>query len=348
MRVAHNPIKGLSNDVLEDPASLTIATVTYIPNQYGYHRESLDVLKLCLASLFSNTSRQFDLVLLDNGSCDEVLAYLTEMYNKGLIHRLLLFRRNVGQVGAWNYLFALAPGEFIGYTDSDVYFSPGWDDRLFEVLHAFPKVGAVSGWGKPHSWDTSGPASTIKIAESDDEIHLSRGQLLPDKEIIEYARSIGEDESIYLARCRRNDQVKIERNGVTALTSHSDWQFLARRDTLQDLLPFHPTGPLMLHTTHEYFSKMDRLGLMKLASTDPVVRHLGNTLTEEWRDTAHELLGSKDRLSGNSPRGKTHKQRWNPTVAKQLLRFALKLSPFRSFLERVYDLLFRVLFLWPR
>ena len=142
MRVGQNPAKSI--DHVPQPARVTVAVVAYIPFLSGYYAESLDVLKVCLESIWANTPQPYDLLVFDNASCVEVREFLLDAYRQKRIRYLVLSEQNVGKGGAWNLIFQGAPGEVIAYADSDVFFSPGWLEHALELLEAFPRVGMVS------------------------------------------------------------------------------------------------------------------------------------------------------------------------------------------------------------
>ena len=124
MRVGQNPAKSIEH--VPQPARITLAVVTYIPFLHGYYEQSLDVLKASLGSVWQNTPKPYDLLVFDNASCTEVRNFLQEAQQKGHIQYLVLSDRNIGKGGAWNLIFQGAPGEILAYSDSDVYFYPGW------------------------------------------------------------------------------------------------------------------------------------------------------------------------------------------------------------------------------
>ena len=43
-----------------------------------------------------------------------------------------------------NWILAALPNEFIGFSDGDVLFRPGWLEKSLEILQAFPTAGLVS------------------------------------------------------------------------------------------------------------------------------------------------------------------------------------------------------------
>ena len=190
MRLGQNPAKKAKS--VPQPESVTVAVITYIPELVGYYAQSLDVLKTCLGSIWRNTDTPYDLMVFDNGSCDEIRDYLRTSQDEGKIQFLVLSEKNYGKAGAWNFIFGAAPGKYIAYTDSDVYHYPGWLAHQIEILKKFPGTGMVTGmpmW-TPEEYSTS----TIEWAESRDDISLERGRFLPWDDYWKHSQSLGADE----------------------------------------------------------------------------------------------------------------------------------------------------------
>ncbi len=72
------------------------------------------------------TAHPYDVMIFDNHSCAEVRAYLKEASDQGKIQYLVLSETNIGKIGAWNYMFGAAQGEYIVFSDGDIGFRPGW------------------------------------------------------------------------------------------------------------------------------------------------------------------------------------------------------------------------------
>jgi glycosyltransferase involved in cell wall biosynthesis len=270
----------------ERPERVTVAVVTYIPFQEGYFEQRLAILKLCLASLLAATSRPFDLLVYDNGSCPEALDYLVDLRRRGHIQYLILSDRNVGQVGAWNFVFGAAPSEYVAYADSDVLFYPGWLDEELKVMEAFPNVGMVSGLPAMHTFGLF-TGSTLRWAETDPETTIERGQFMPDEWILDWGQSTGHDPVKFLADCRQIEQVRLTRRGVTAYAVAAHFQFLARTATAREVLPLPNTR--LAGITRLLDERLDSAGYLRLSVQRPAVRHLGNVLTEGWAGEARRL-----------------------------------------------------------
>lgn len=274
-RVGQNPMKWAAE--VHHNQKITITTVVFIPYLNGYWKESLEVLKLCLQSINDNTPNSFDLIIFDNNSCIEVQNYLLEMYHQGNVQYLVLSKYNVGKVGAWNYLFSAAPGEIIVYTDSDVYFRPGWLEASLEILEAFPEAGMI----------TAQPArrnlpryclSTLKDAGKDPTVTIQGDKLLPKKYLLTCAYGLGRTLEEYCQIIKGQEDVLLNRSGVKAFVSADHFQFLTTKSVLSKLLPFEATMPLGSIDDLQMDDGVDKAGFWRLSTFDYLIHHIGNTL----------------------------------------------------------------------
>ncbi|MCX6071597.1 MAG: hypothetical protein NTU91_12205, partial [Chloroflexi bacterium] len=69
MRKGQNPAKFVGQ--VAKPERITAAALSYVPSLHGYHSEGLQVLRACLSSLRASEGLPFDLMVFDNGSCEE-------------------------------------------------------------------------------------------------------------------------------------------------------------------------------------------------------------------------------------------------------------------------------------
>ncbi len=272
MRAGQHPLKK-TGDTLPPPPEVTIAMVTFIPMQSGYFAQSFDVLRLSLESLWQNTEPPYDLMIFDNGSCAEVRAYLTEQADKGRIQYLVLSDRNVGLPGAWNVLFRAAPGKYIAYADSDIYFYPGWLPACLEVLQTYPNVGMVTGvaWRYWLQFSTA----TLAWAESlPAEVSTRRGHVQDWEIYWTHARSLGWTEEQTRQHYAETEDIVLEYKGVTAFLGAGHFQFLTTREAIQAVAPF----PHVMPMGNEIYldETLNEKGFLRLSLPGRYVRHIGN------------------------------------------------------------------------
>jgi GT2 family glycosyltransferase len=117
----------------------TIVVLTY--NRVGY-------LETTIKSLHATTrADSFELIAVDNGSSDGAAERLREMVDEGLIHKLVLRRKNHGTSPGFNCGFAYADprSDFVVKLDSDIkVLTPGWLDRFAQIFASNPDIGVLS------------------------------------------------------------------------------------------------------------------------------------------------------------------------------------------------------------
>jgi hypothetical protein len=276
MRVGQNPAKSVKK--VAKPAKVTVAVVSYIPTLGGYYAQSLDVLKVCLNSIWENTNTPYDLLVFDNASCTEVKSYLREAHETGKIQYLVLSDKNYGKSGAWNFIFGAAPGDYIAYADSDVYHHPGWLQAQLAVLDQFPGVGMVTGmpmW-TPETYSTA----TTKWAEQADGITLQRGRYLAWEDYWRHSRSLGADESKARAHYETTENLVIDYQGEQYYIGAAHFQFVSPKRVLAQLLPIPADRPM--GQVRNLDIALNQRGYHRLCTSQWWVRHMGNTLEEEY------------------------------------------------------------------
>ena len=270
MRKGQNPAKFINE--VNRPQRITAAVLNYIPFLSGYYAETLDVLKVCLNSLRTEAGLPFDLMVFDNGSCQEARDYLIAEKEEGLIQYLVLSEKNVGKGGAWNVIFGGAPGEIIAYCDSDVLFSPGWLARSVEILETFPGMGMVTA--RPFRTPPEFYQSTIVWARKN--ATLEEGQFIPWETFLEFNLSLGQSEEENRKVYAETRDHKINFRGVTAIAGGSHWQFTAYKAKIGQFLPFDMDKPM--GQVRQLDRRMNEAGLLRLMVPEPLAMNMSNTL----------------------------------------------------------------------
>lgn len=140
MRIGFNPNKGEIKETGDFFHQLVIPV--YIPNLEGYFKDSFDVLKYCMESVFKTVHKKTYITLVNNGSYSGVTEYLNNLYETGKIHEII----NTTNVGKPNAVLKGICGhdfKFITVSDCDVLFLDNWQEESYNVFENFPKTGAV-------------------------------------------------------------------------------------------------------------------------------------------------------------------------------------------------------------
>jgi hypothetical protein len=323
-----NPARDRVSDY--QPARVTAVIIVYIPYLTGYFQHRLEVLKASLASLFKHTEAPYDLLIFDNGSCDEVKAYLRGVLAAGRVHYLIESEQNIGKIGAFKLAFGAAPGELIAYADDDIFYYPGWLKAHLEIIDAFPGAGMVSGCALRTLYD-HGIAANLEFAERHEEVRLIRGQNIPRQWEIDWAVSYGRDVDAHLERLQRMDDIQLELSGlrVYAVANHN--QFVAPKEVMLEFLPKEWSGRLM-GLMDELDEAVAEGGYLRLSTLQRTTRHIGNMLDE---NTLGELQQYDLSISAGATPHTAATRHWSRTL--------LRWKPLRWFLQGIYNRLFWLL-----
>jgi hypothetical protein len=313
------------------PARITVAMLVYLPHRQGYFEHRLDVIKLSLGSLIRHTDLEYDLMVFDNGSCDDLKVYLHELQQQGVLRYLLSSSENIGKLGALRVMAGAAPGEVLAYTDDDTFFYPGWLSAHMALFDGFPQVGMVSGSPERTNFDHA-TASTVRFGQTDPETQITYGRRIPEPWERDWAIALGKDPDEFLAQVSQVDDILLARRGLQAYGTACHNQFVAPRAALGTLLEGSWTGRLMGGMT-EVDNALDAAGFLRLTTVERTTRLIGNlvspTMEAEARRLGVDVQGQ--------PWGSFVPSR-RPTVARFLLR-----GPVRRFLQGVYNRLFWLL-----
>lgn len=272
MRLGQNPAKFV--DEVARPERITVAVLSWIPFLSGFYEQALEVLQACLDSIWKTTDLPYDLLVFDNGSCQETLDFLIQAREAGKIQYLMLSEKNLGKGGAWNIVFEAAPGEILAYCDSDAYFYPGWLSQSVEILETFPKVGMVTS--RPFRTSEELYSATVDWARGDPEASLRDGQLIPWEDFRDFDLSLGQDEPDIRQRYESTQDLRVTYRGVDAQIGASHFQFVAYKSVLQQFFPLDMDRPM--GQVRRLDEKINEAGYLRLMTTDPLVMNMSNTV----------------------------------------------------------------------
>ena len=288
-RLGTNPSRGKTLDFT--PPRVTIAVLVYEPNQLGYFQHRLEVTRLTINSIIRNTKKPFELLVFDNGSCEEMVSHLKTLHENGQIDTLVLSRQNIGKLNALWRIAHLAQGEVIAYTDDDVYHLPGWLPAHLEVLDTYPKVGAVTGFYIKQRVAMSSEKTLEWVAQQEaaNNLTVERGQLIPKKWEEEYMDNSGRTLERYQNEVAGLEDVVVDFKGLKAWVSAHHFQVLTPKkvqiEVLSEMLE-EGWSDQMMGRMVEMDDRMDAKGYLRLTTYAQTMRLLGNTIDDEVKALA--------------------------------------------------------------
>ena len=302
-RIGYNPSRGQTLDF--SPARTTVAVLVYAPHQAGYFQNRLDVTRMTIESILANTQEPFDLLVFDNGSCPEMVAYLQSLYERGAIDYLLLSKRNIGKLNALRMIFDAAPGEIVAYTDDDVFHLPGWLGAHLQIIDTFPNVGAVTGFYIRQRVAMSSESTLAFAAQP--EVETQRGLLMPRKWEEEYLVNSGRTWEVYQSEVAGIEDVIVRYQGLEAWVSAHHFQMVCPKAVIQDVLAeMLPEGwsDQMMGRMVEMDDRMDAKGYLRFCTREQTVRLMGNAISDEVASLAKQA-GLSVRVADivNRPKG---------------------------------------------
>jgi hypothetical protein len=146
MRIGFNPNK--DKIVARNDFFHQVIVPVYIPNQEDYFKDSLQILKYCLESLFKTCHSNTYFTIVNNGSCKVVVDYLNVLHQSGSINEII----HTSAIGKLNAILKGLIGQnfqLVTIADADVLFLNNWQKETYKIFEGFPKSGVVSTTPNP-------------------------------------------------------------------------------------------------------------------------------------------------------------------------------------------------------
>lgn len=273
MRVGLNPHKDKPQEKSEYLHQIIIPV--YIPNQQDYFKDSFEILKLCLESLFTTIHNKTFLTIVNNGSGDFVKDYLNELLNENKIQELI-HTQNIGKLNAILKGLAGNDIELVTISDADVLFLPNWQSETVKVFSQIPKAGVVGIVPQFKTYETNcGPVLF-------DNFFSKKLKFIPVKNVnslCKFYDSIGWDRSYNQDYLKYNLGMEITPN-LTVLLGSGHFVATYKKDIFQNIKTY--LGYKLGGISEAYLDTLPlEKGYWRLTTSDNYAFHMGNVY-EEW------------------------------------------------------------------
>ena len=282
MRIGFNPN---SNKIINiNEASHRVIIPIYIPNNEGYFKDSFNVLKVCIESLLSTINKDTVISLISNGCSEEVNNYLSDLYFKGKIDRVIFNKDNVGKMNAIITETRASFEEFITYSDADVFFDKGWLFQTFQMFKNTPQAGFVSMNPTPNNYshaDATIVSNFWQVIFNKKQVN----EVCSFEDLEHFHRSIGRD--LVFTNKMFDDKILCVKSDENYIIGAGHFCCTIRKSPTLKYVPKEKTYIGASGGTEAIYLDIpfDKTGLWRLSSPKAYVWHMGNILEKEWAET---------------------------------------------------------------
>ncbi|MDD4184303.1 MAG: glycosyltransferase [Candidatus Izemoplasmatales bacterium] len=250
------------------------SSVTHLPNFEGYHQERFEVVKTSLTTMRENAGLDCQILIWDNGSCQEFRDWLLNEYKPDYV----VLSNNVGLSNARAGLIRMLPPDVIlGVADDDMYYYPDWFKAQVELMAFYPNVGQVSGypvrtqmrWGNKRTLEW---ARKVAIVEE--------GSFIPAEWDRDYCTSIGRDYEWHKKHTENDWDYRITYRGVQAYAFAHHCQFICKVKLLANLMRFTTEA---MSDDKPFDWAVDNTGMLRLTTINRYTRHMGNVMDDDLK-----------------------------------------------------------------
>ncbi|MDZ4148148.1 MAG: glycosyltransferase family 2 protein [Flavobacteriaceae bacterium] len=276
MRLGFNPNKDRPLTVTSYTHQVVIPV--YIPNQEDYFKDSFQILKYCLESLFKTCHAQTFFTVVNNGSCAEVKADLDNLLAQNKIQEVL-HTHNIGKLNA--ILKGVVGHSFplVTIADADVLFLSHWQRAAYNIFETFPKAGVVCPTPSSRSLRTF-TANIYWDLFFSKKLKFSKVKN-PDA-LKAFAHSVG-DENFY-NEAQLQTYFTISDKMVEAVIGAGHFAATYRREVFQSLDKLQSSYALGGDSESQLLDiPVVKCGYWRLSTADNFAFHMGN-IKEAWME----------------------------------------------------------------
>lgn len=278
MRIGSNPNVKAEG---EQWGKVVACVITHLPELKGYHEKRLEVVQCCLETMRANLGMDAQVLVWDNGSCDELRDWLRDEYQPDY----LFMAPNMGKATARANIVSMLPDNtIVAVADDDMLFHPGWLRAQVELLQHFPNVGQVSGYPVRTTFRW-GVNSTLSWAKKNAQLDM--GKFIPAEWDLDFCNSIGRDYQYQKETTVHDYDYRVTYLGKSAYTEAHHAQWVGYAGVIR---PFCVRSNQAMRTEHAFDNAVDGAGLLRLTTIERYSQHIGNVMEPKLKAKWQEYL----------------------------------------------------------
>lgn len=103
-----------------------------------------DILDNCIKSIFDNDYENFELLFIDNGSRDDSVEHIRNLFSYDERLKIVELKNNYGTTGAKNRGIKISSGELIYILNTDIYLKKETLKIMSKIMEQNPDIGILS------------------------------------------------------------------------------------------------------------------------------------------------------------------------------------------------------------
>jgi GT2 family glycosyltransferase len=102
-------------------------------------------LRKCISSLCAKGERDFEIIVVENGSIDKSRDLLYSLQKRFRQLKIVVLPKNVGSALAINIGVSNSVGKYLFVVNNDIIIKPGWSSQIKSFFSKYKKVGVAQG-----------------------------------------------------------------------------------------------------------------------------------------------------------------------------------------------------------
>jgi len=279
MRSGTNPAKQEGNNKVKQSCFHQIIIPVHLPRLEGYYKDGLEILRICLESIYLTVHHKTFISVINNGSCQEVSTYLNECLNRKKVNEVI-HTSTIGKINAIGKGLSGHNFDLVTITDADVLFTNDWQKAVYKIFRTFPKAGMVGT--TPNSKMLKHFTENVHFDNLFNKNFKFRKVKNPE-DMLSFGKSI--DNLAIFKEVHLKNILSIKKDDTIAVVGSGHFTGTYRAELLKGAFKEYTSDVISPESDRFFLDKPSvKNGHWRLCTYDNFTYHLGN-IKEEWMIT---------------------------------------------------------------